>query len=80
MKQSRNLESYAEEVGGVYSFDEFEAIPFNHWKKDYEWLIFVTDLGLSKVYFVPVRALTAREACAEAIFRIKDNQEDDDDS
>lgn len=79
MNQIRNLEDYADEVGGIYSYDEFEAIPFNHWKKDCEWIIFLTDLSISKVYFIPVRALTAREACEEAISIVNYNQEDDDD-
>ncbi len=79
MNQIRNLSEYAEEVGGAFTYEEIEAIPFNHWKKDCEWIIFLTDLSVSSVYFIPVRARTAEEACAEAVYQFYQSTEDKDD-
>ena len=79
MDQIRNLAEYSEEVGGVFIYENIEAIPFNHWKKDCEWLILITDLTDSQVYFVPIRALTAKEACAQAIHKYYQNFEVSDD-
>ena len=66
MNSVRNLEKYAEETGGIFSFDDLEAIPYNHWKKDCEWLVLIIDVSELGA-FVPVTALTAREACIIAI-------------
>lgn len=63
MHQIKSPEEYAEEVGGIFSSGDLEAIPFNHWKKDCEWIILVLDLTDSSNAFIPVQALTAREAC-----------------
>jgi len=59
------MEKYAEEVGGVFSFEEFDAIPYNHWKQDCDWNVIV--LEGDEALFYLVEALTAREACTIAI-------------
>ena len=61
-----NLEKYAEEIGGVFSIDDIEAIPYNHWRQDCQWMVLVVEPNLSSA-FVPVEALTPREACTLAI-------------
>lgn len=72
----RGLQKYADEVGGVFTFDEIEAIPYNHWKKDCEWLVFLVDGDEGA--FIPVTALTARQACEWAVFKYKFWLEEDD--
>lgn len=72
-------EEYAEEVGGVFSCEDLEAIPFNHWKKDCEWLILLLDLADDTTFFIPVRARTAREACAVAFHNYSYHLEEEDD-
>jgi hypothetical protein len=71
-----NLEEYAEDMGGIFHFGDVEAIPYNHWRKDYEWLVFVMQLPFYSA-FVPVKALTAREACETAVLKFSFWKEDD---
>ena len=69
MNDKEVILEYMDEVGGVFHFGPFEAIPYNHWKKDFEWLVLIME---EKEFcaFVPVKALTAREACQEAVYKI----------
>jgi hypothetical protein len=62
------INNYADEVGGVYQIDEFEIIPYNHWKKDNEWIVLVLSMELPQHgSFIPVQAYTAREAAQIAL-------------
>lgn len=77
MIRGETLKDYSEEVGGVFSQEEIEAIPYNHWKKDCEWMVLVSKA--ERHLFVPVSALTAREACDIAIqfFKLLEDPDDD---
>lgn len=67
MRFYKPLQTFADETGGVFTFDEIEAIPYNHWKKDYEWIVFIIDEDEGA--FISVNALTAKEACETALFK-----------
>ena len=66
IKQLDKMDKYAEDIGGVFSEGDFEAIPYNHWKQDCEWIVIVL-APEDFVAFVPVSALNPREACSIAI-------------
>lgn len=68
MKIVKHMIEYSEETGGIYSSGNIEAIPYNHWRKDYEWLVMILDPP-EHAAFIPVEALTAREACTQAIYK-----------
>ena len=56
---------YADQVGGVFNFDKTEVIPFNHWKRDMEWLVMIIPflkIGVS----ITVKAYSASEAAQKA--------------
>lgn len=74
MHNDRSLVNYAEEIGGVFSQGDIEAIPFNHWKLDCEWLVLVIDNPYGA--FVSVEALTAKEACTQAIYKYNNLRDD----
>lgn len=57
---------YAEAVGGVVSDGEIEAIPFNHWKQDCEWMVMIIE-GRHSLVFIPSTGRTVREAVYNAI-------------
>jgi len=79
MNSLNDMVKYAEELGGVFNFDELEAIPYNHWKKDFEWLVFIMDYP-GHAAWITVTALTPREACQEAIKKYTETiiEEEDD--
>lgn len=66
---------YGDEVGGVFSVDDLEIIPFNHWKKDMEWLVLIVD-SPREGCFIAVNAYTVQEAVVVALQRY--NQSGDD--
>ena len=72
------MSSYLDEVGGFFSEENIEAIPYNHWKKDNEWLVLVLEAPIYGA-FIPVTALTAREAVCQAIAEFKIIKEKDSD-
>jgi len=67
MNSIKKMEEYADETGGVFSFGEIEAIPYNHWKQECEWMVLVIDPPANGA-FIPVSALTAKDACTLAIY------------
>lgn len=75
MKNPDGIEEYIEEVGGIYYIHDMQAIPYNHWKRDCEWIVLLFDKQKS-VSFIQVCALTAREACEIAIYKFFCNLED----
>ena len=66
MDEIPSIAKYADKIGGVFHFEDIELIPYNHWKKDMEWLVMIV-LGNDLGAFIPVRAYTAREAALKAI-------------
>ena len=76
MNSIKNMKKYAQEMGAVFSYGEVVAIPYNHWKKDYEWLVFIM-ADHFRGAFVPVYALTPEEACNIAIKTFSFNQKEE---
>lgn len=76
MDLTQKMVEYSEETGGLFSAGNIEAIPYNHWRKDFEWLVMVIE-PLSGGAFVTVEALTAREACTTAIYKYLTMKEND---
>lgn len=50
-----------------YVKDNLEAVPYNHWKYDTEWLVYITDKD-KKGAFISVEALDEAEAVKLAIY------------
>lgn len=75
MYRLNSMGEYADQVGGVFYWDDYEAIPYNHWKRDCKWLVLIL-LGENHGAFIPVDALTPREACMRAINEYKNIQEE----
>lgn len=62
------MNEYANEVGGIYHIGDFEVIPYNHWKKDMEWMVLVLEREEYQYgSFIPVRAHSVREAVQLAL-------------
>lgn len=66
MNNADGFNSYAEKVGGVFDLGPFEAIPYNHWKKDMEWMVILFNKN-DDAALIEVRAHTPREAVQRAI-------------
>lgn len=62
--------NYAAQIGGKYAQDNIQAIPYNHWKQDCEWLVLVLDPD-SVSMFIPVCARDAEKAVDIAIKRFR---------
>lgn len=77
MQSIKFMAHYAESIGGIFTDGEIEAIPYNHWKRDMEWMVLVVE---SPKYgaFIPVEAYTAREAALKAIEEFIILKEDED--
>jgi len=78
MRKIEEFAGYLDEVGGVYSEGPIEALPYNHWKLDMEWLVLVINPPKNGA-FIPVTAYTAREAACKAINEFKYIEEEDND-
>lgn len=52
------------------SYSDIDVIPYNHWVKDCEWIVFVRKRGTLGI-FIPVHASIASEACKIAISQYK---------
>ncbi len=79
MNPSRDILVYESKARGVFYYEDIEAVPFNHWKQDCEWLILLIDLSDSVSYFIPITALTAAEACSKAIDQFYQSWEENND-
>ncbi len=67
MSGIESLTNYAEEVGGIFRFDDMQVVPYNHWRKDCEWIVLIIEGPSESAAVIPVKALTAKEACSLAI-------------
>lgn len=65
-----NLIMYANDIGGVHNFEDIEAIPYNHWKKDCEWVVLL--ILPKQAMFIPVKARTAKDACEQAVLKYRE--------
>lgn len=66
MNEADGVNSYADQVGGVFDFGPIEAIPYNHWKRDMEWIVLIFG-DKTEASIIEVRAHTPREAVMRAI-------------
>lgn len=76
MKIPEKSETSFEEHGGFYHFENLEVLPYNHWRKDFAWVVVVIDRP-AQIAFIPVNALTPREACSKAVALYLDKEEED---
>jgi len=60
------VQRYADQVGGVFDLGPLEAIPYNHWKRDMEWIVLLFG-DKDEASIIEVRAYTAREAVMRAV-------------
>jgi len=68
MKTIGDVISYTDKVGGIYHDGNLEAIPYNHWRKDCEWLVLVIK-DSKAVRFIPITAITSKDAAMTAIYK-----------
>lgn len=76
MNDADGVNSYADQVGGVFDLGPLEAIPYNHWKRDMEWIVILFDKA-DKAAIIEVRAYTPREAVMRAIRKYRLMEEED---
>lgn len=72
-----DLRDLADDIGGVFHSEDYEVLPFNHWKKDNTWMVMILPPH-NVAAFIPVEALTARSAAISALELYKYIKEEDD--
>lgn len=59
------LVRYFDQLGGVFTCEEYEVLPYNHWRKDNEWLVLICHKDECIIWFI--NALSARDAAFESL-------------
>lgn len=63
---------FTEETGGIFFFEDVTVIPYNHWKKDYDWLVHIC-IGY-RSFFISANGLNGLEASINALKKLYDSE------
>lgn len=74
--------NYEDEDRGFFFYEGIDALPFNHWKSDRDWVVFIYEISSEDFdeswknpLTIIVEANTPVEACDCALYKLKLSRE-----